>query len=516
MKKFNYSRFKELKKKAINYLVDSDIDFFDYVYTYLFRNGYRRTATLLNYLLVKMNSLTALIRFYERKKLNNSLVELIMKSNKRIVFRKSSIWVLIEALKNEIDIPYDIGLNLILKLEASCDKSKFVNEFKRLRLFLNIDKDELSLEFNRGYGQLSIKEPQSNFYEQFPAHNYVFKSPDCVPEETSSFSEYALPPLGYYELNNAFLLGNEIIFDHRHYYNFDDAAIPRRVRPAGKVDVLVPIRHSQDKIGVCFDYSSVIEIEEAISFAGRCAANYFHWLIEYLPRLILTKRLPAYTKVLIPKGLWPQQIETLNKLDKFEYIVVEDEKLYSIKKLYVPTFHTKIYDDLDVPFDHSGMMSPTLLRAMVEDILINIKVDECSKRKKIFLSRQGSYARTLINISEFETYFSERGFEIVYPEIMSFEEQVKLFHFADIVVGPGGASFTNIIFCRPGTHVFFLLAEQNKSFSLFSNLAISFELKYFNLPCTSLRKSGTKMELYTSDFYGKPSEIYQRIMTKIS
>ena len=47
----------------------------------------------------------------------------------------------------------------------------------------------------------------------------------------------------------------------------------------------------------------------------------------------------------------------------------------------------------------------------------------------------------------------EKGFELVATELLSFKEQVRLFSEADIIVGPSGAAFANIIFCQPGTKV---------------------------------------------------------------
>jgi capsular polysaccharide biosynthesis protein len=42
---------------------------------------------------------------------------------------------------------------------------------------------------------------------------------------------------------------------------------------------------------------------------------------------------------------------------------------------------------------------------------------------------------------------------------MSFEEQVRLFRNAEVVVGPHGAGFTNLIFSKPGTRVVEILAK---------------------------------------------------------
>lgn len=43
-------------------------------------------------------------------------------------------------------------------------------------------------------------------------------------------------------------------------------------------------------------------------------------------------------------------------------------------------------------------------------------------------------------------FLSDCGFEIVYPELLSFEQQIAIFINAKVIIGPHGSAFTNIIF----------------------------------------------------------------------
>ena len=47
----------------------------------------------------------------------------------------------------------------------------------------------------------------------------------------------------------------------------------------------------------------------------------------------------------------------------------------------------------------------------------------------------------------------EFGFEVVYPELMSFEQQVGLFHNAECIIGGSGAAFTNLVYCNENIKV---------------------------------------------------------------
>lgn len=75
-----------------------------------------------------------------------------------------------------------------------------------------------------------------------------------------------------------------------------------------------------------------------------------------------------------------------------------------------------------------------------------------SSRKMIYLTRrnQVTYSdRTISNEDEVVRALVKMGFAIVEPGNLAFEEQVSLFHGADIVVAAHGSAFGNLPFSRP-------------------------------------------------------------------
>jgi capsular polysaccharide biosynthesis protein len=51
-----------------------------------------------------------------------------------------------------------------------------------------------------------------------------------------------------------------------------------------------------------------------------------------------------------------------------------------------------------------------------------------------------------VNEDEISEALAARGFEILFPEDMSFEEQVRMYQAAKVVVAPNGSSLLNAIF----------------------------------------------------------------------
>ena len=79
-------------------------------------------------------------------------------------------------------------------------------------------------------------------------------------------------------------------------------------------------------------------------------------------------------------------------------------------------------------------------------------------------------------------------------EDLSFTEQVRTVYHADFIVGPTGAAWTNLIFCKAGTKTLCWMAEEIGDFSAFSTIAhlLNVDMRYLTY------KSGVKM---TSDLY---------------
>lgn len=78
---------------------------------------------------------------------------------------------------------------------------------------------------------------------------------------------------------------------------------------------------------------------------------------------------------------------------------------------------------------------------------------DAQRPKRIYLSRRGQANRYMIGEWAFEWALRKRGFTIVRPEKLSVIEQVALMRDAEVVVGPSGAAFANVLFLPPGARV---------------------------------------------------------------
>jgi hypothetical protein len=77
-------------------------------------------------------------------------------------------------------------------------------------------------------------------------------------------------------------------------------------------------------------------------------------------------------------------------------------------------------------------------------------------RNRVYISRSGR--RRIVNEAEVIALLQPYGFTIIEDKPRSVTEQVQIYQNADYIIGPHGASFSNLIWCQPGTHLFELFA----------------------------------------------------------
>lgn len=114
----------------------------------------------------------------------------------------------------------------------------------------------------------------------------------------------------------------------------------------------------------------------------------------------------------------------------------------------------KVYIQND--FDAEGFMTPETNRgfAFLRDHATQWKPGP----EKLYVSRALSGVgrrdyRLMDNELEVEAVMRARGFEIVYPEALTFQEQINVFHSARYIVGPSGSAMFNSAFAPRGARI---------------------------------------------------------------
>lgn len=230
--------------------------------------------------------------------------------------------------------------------------------------------------------------------------------------------------------------------------------------------------------GVC---ESGLELPRARLLAGRGWDSYAHWLIEFLPRLMLFEQAGGYGDwpVLVDAGLRPQQLEGLRLLlDEAQLVPLPAHTRCRVGRLALASdpsgMRMQSYRPRAVPSARGAVVAPEALTFLRERFLGAACGSPALRHgRRLYISRRRQTAfRRLLNEAQLEALFTARGFEVVYPEELSFKEQVRLFSAAAVVAGPAGSNMINLVFAPPGARILLLaMWHPRLNYHFFANLA---------------------------------------------
>jgi len=204
--------------------------------------------------------------------------------------------------------------------------------------------------------------------------------------------------------------------------------------------------------------------EEPIYFDGSLAVisspgqqNYYHWMLQVLPRLkILAESKIHYDKIYLFADNFKYQWQKDSLNGVMNYLNIPQDKLLftnksnsviEAKKLIVPSVAWLPSKNNFWHIWHYNLL--IWYKKFFQDVFVK----KMNTPKRIFISRSKAGYRRISNESDLFESLSKLGFISVRLEDMSIFEQATLFNNADIIVGPHGAGWTNLIFCKPNTKI---------------------------------------------------------------
>ena len=207
--------------------------------------------------------------------------------------------------------------------------------------------------------------------------------------------------------------------------------------------------------------------------------NYYHWIIEVLPKLAilesshLKKKVDYYLFPSLKKRFQNESLDLLNipkkkrlSADKFSHI--QAKKILSCEHPYIRKNQLK--EDTNYPGWLIYWLKKKFLRKIKKKKSINIFID---RGDSLIQNRK------ILNEGEIKKYLLKKNFKFIKLSNYSFKKQIELFFNAKCVVGLHGAGFVNIIFCKKGTKIV-ELSTVNK-LNPFESLAKKNNLKYFKI-----------------------------------
>jgi hypothetical protein len=181
------------------------------------------------------------------------------------------------------------------------------------------------------------------------------------------------------------------------------------------------------------------------SIISHWCKGYYHWFNDVLPRLAPLAEFPRGTKILIRGPLHSYQRESLEMLGLLDRVRETAERHLLIEDYYFSS-----------PPGMTGCTNPFVAGWLRDKFLPHATVTNTPT--KFFVTRRGK-TRGILNQEEVERFFRDAGWAVVDLEDLTLAEQIAWFANAESIIGEHGGGFTNLVWCRPGTKVLELCAD---------------------------------------------------------
>ena len=288
----------------------------------------------------------------------------------------------------------------------------------------------------------------SGFAEVFPASEArptgrwlsLNNRPEAVWEWTGGITAVPLAPIGCFFLGNIEISGPGYLFQGgrflRERTHTSDVAMNRinEHYPGNPID---------------FRRANRVTIDEPVlMITGAGNPTYGHWILDFLPRLVIARRLlgPVLDAlpILLPSGT-PTWVPRMLKA----YCGIESDQFRN----YSESDDTVFCRQLCLPsFAHNGDYS---LHELVREFYGALGAfPEPAAKRRICLSRRSfSEGRLFVARELLERIALSRGYEIVRPEELTFADQASLYRSASCIVGEAGSGLHGSVFSQAGTIV---------------------------------------------------------------
>ena len=202
----------------------------------------------------------------------------------------------------------------------------------------------------------------------------------------------------------------------------------------------------------------IIKVGSAFSLLGVHAWHWAHFLVQFLPKLIFSRRqIQAVGTIVVQKNLDSHIMELIRdnisnsvkiiEIDKNEY--ADFDQMYFCSEVAYVCDHADYTGiaDIVIPKITRQVVAKTLNKFSDNCVVSQSKVDSTH----IFVAYDGK--RGAINAAEVELFFKHKGYFVVRPHLLTLKQKVQIFSKAEKVVGIASSGMTNIFFCKKQVNV---------------------------------------------------------------
>ena len=250
--------------------------------------------------------------------------------------------------------------------------------------------------------------------------------------------------------------------------------------------------------------NSLKNFKEVFILGSNAGNNYYSNLLQFLPRIFFNKK--TNIKIAIHRN-------SSNKYRKFIGSILKPLNIeFTFLFLDDDFYH---FIDSDFPQFLSLNDSIKILKEFINP-KTGIEIS-----KKIYVTREDSNYRKIINEGDVVTLLREKGYRVINPQLYEIEEQIEIFSNAEKIIAPHGSNLANIIFCKPGTEIFEITPSFRDNEKIFEdrylNLCLINNLKHNKIisDTVDVENHSTLAKKYIHNNVLSQSNYYKNLIIKI-
>jgi hypothetical protein len=411
---------------------------------------------------------------------------------------------------------------LVTVLEATCDAQVAklllislpeIDIYRQLKLDL-ISGNLSSNKTYSGWKKLELSTPSwtnleakhQSFRQHFP-ENYNFG----IIHFAESIRTIPAPLRKYAVVHDALVThGGTITSDNKLIEN-DPVQSPFKGFVAGRWDHVVGTNANISEAYVKISPASA-NIHRAILLSGRADSNWFHWLFEYLPRLLqLEDTIPQNVPVLISEETVAAGKEALSIISGREILTTKRDDVVFVRDLFVPGPSLYHPDSTFVPWEKGTSLDFQAIDKIREQIHSHFGTSEPPTRKIYW--RRDSTHRNIENQDDIIRTLVKEGFEVIQPEGLSLSEQFEVFNSAKIVISAMGAMTPNFLFMQEQARVISLTSDASRDYVLPGIIASRYISKYISVVGKQISSGNEqrKLDFFHNNFIIKRHDLLKAI-----
>jgi hypothetical protein len=304
-------------------------------------------------------------------------------------------------------------------------------------------------------------------------------------------------------LENVEIWHQRFILRDNHLLQFDSTSSHQLPFVAGHWQYLTASKFEKNKIFLTAPTLELKDIPEAIFLSNRADENWYHFLLDTLPRFLFMKDVPLSVPVLIRDDLPLTTKDFLRKIIRNPIIEIPSESTIKVSKLHLLAARSTCFDSINDSVVNRVEFSPEIIREISQWIKDELSLQGLPGSTYSFIARNSRQRRAL-NARKIQKISTDFGFQVVPDNSDLYKNQSYIFATLGTGVTFGGAVLANMIFMNQGSKILCLRSTRQNDLELWKKLAEAVGVEYEEVTGFPLYYGSNELRRDHSNYYLSP------------